>query len=543
MLAVALLPALLFGLFALVPMLDTSSDDDLEDDGTFEGLGVANAVTVEDPEGEDPVGGEDPDAVDPDGEDPDEVDPTVVSITGEDGVTLDVEVTPNEDGSPVDVDGSEQGDVIESPNETTTPLQLNGFGGDDTIGFGYSTSVDPGADNDELALTITQAALDNGDLEAGIVTFDDSADVLAIDIEDGAEGFLHEVRINSSDTVDESTTTETATLFYVLSANEELSIDAAASAAAGEVVFEDGAQVLVQIDLGTETTTTGTDEAGEPTQEVTGAINEDPAIAINRDVTSEQTLDIPAQDGDGEEDEDPVVVPAVTISTDGGEETELALENGNEANGTDDDDVIVATDASPADLDVDAGDGDDMVTLQYPQDVNLTGGAADIEDGQDSVTYVVGSESVTDAIVANEAATAFNEFADSASIQMGPADSLTFEIDPEIEGRLIRVDYSTFFLSNEESSAFDSAAFLIVPDDVDVQAAIDANENGAPDNDLSFLLENFGAVLVGTVDLGGSAEFFGETNDDQEDFDTRFDLTQVFANRDIEAFEYENTAP
>lgn len=125
--------------------------------------------------------------------------PDVVSLTGEDGATVDVEATPTEDGTPVDVDGSELGDVIASPTAPTTPIQLNGLGGDDTIGFGYSTSVAPGLGDDELTLTITQAALDNGDgadtfnisarnvfsdPEAGIFTqiedFDSAEDVLRI---------------------------------------------------------------------------------------------------------------------------------------------------------------------------------------------------------------------------------------------------------------------------------------------------------------------------------------------------------------------------
>lgn len=157
MLAVALLPALLFGLFALVPMLDTSSDGDREDDPDFEGLGIVDTDGDADPDVEEP------DVEDPDVVDPDVVAPDVVSLTGEDGATVDVEATPTEDGTPVDVDGSELGDVIASPTAPTTPIQLNGLGGDDTIGFGYSTSVAPGLGDDELTLTITQAALDNGD--------------------------------------------------------------------------------------------------------------------------------------------------------------------------------------------------------------------------------------------------------------------------------------------------------------------------------------------------------------------------------------------
>lgn len=157
MLAVALLPALLFGLFALVPMLDTSSDGDREDDPDLEGLGIVDTDGDADPDVEEP------DVEDPDVVDPDVVAPDVVSLTGEDGATVDVEATPTEDGIPVDVDGSELGDVIASPTAPTTPIQLNGLGGDDTIGFGYSTSVAPGLGDDELTLTITQAALDNGD--------------------------------------------------------------------------------------------------------------------------------------------------------------------------------------------------------------------------------------------------------------------------------------------------------------------------------------------------------------------------------------------
>jgi hypothetical protein len=50
MLAVALLPALLFGLFALVPMLDPSSDGDREGDPDFEGLGIVDTDGDADPD-------------------------------------------------------------------------------------------------------------------------------------------------------------------------------------------------------------------------------------------------------------------------------------------------------------------------------------------------------------------------------------------------------------------------------------------------------------------------------------------------------------
>jgi len=176
MLAVALLPALLFGLFALVPMLDTSSDGDREDDPDFEGLGIMDTDGDADPDVEEP------DVEDPDVVDPDVVAPDVVSLTGEDGATVDVEATPTEDGTPVDVDGSELGDVIASPTAPTTPIQLNILSGDDTIGFGYSTSVAPGLGDDELTLTITQAALDNGD---GADTFNISASNVFSDPEAG----------------------------------------------------------------------------------------------------------------------------------------------------------------------------------------------------------------------------------------------------------------------------------------------------------------------------------------------------------------------
>lgn len=302
MLAVAFLPFVAFGLLALVPMLDTGEDEVIEDD-----------VVIDDPDMEDPTGeeeegdapdgdaGEDP--VDPDAEEPVAEDPdaeenpaaTVVTITDSDGATRDVEVTEDDvvGDAPVDIDGSELRDVFVAPDEPTVAVRLNGFGGDDSMEFGYSTSVDPGEGVDVLDLTISQEALANGELEAGVVTFDDPVDGLVVEIEDDAVGFLHEVRVNASEAVDDDTVRETVTLFYILSPNEELGIDEEASAAAGRVIFEDGAQVIVEIDLGTETTTTVAGEDGaEPTEDVTGRINDDPTVVLNRDVTSTQTIDV-----------------------------------------------------------------------------------------------------------------------------------------------------------------------------------------------------------------------------------------------------------
>ena len=276
MLAVGLLPFIAFGLLALVPMLDTASDDPIAEEDPV-------------PE-EDPVVREDPVV----GEDPVTNTLTSVSVTDADGIETIVEFdSANAVAGEVDtVDGTALRDVIVAPDEATVPLQIKTLEGDDAVQFGFGTSVDPGEGVDVLDLTITAAALANGNLAGGTVDFADTDDALAIEVEDDATGFLHEIRVTLNEAPDAATASQTEVLIYVLSDAEILTIDDAATATAGELVFDQPAQVLVQVNLGTETTVTGTDAEGNPTTTVTGGINDDPTIVLNRDVTSEQTITV-----------------------------------------------------------------------------------------------------------------------------------------------------------------------------------------------------------------------------------------------------------
>ncbi len=182
--------------------------------------------------------------------------------------------------------------MIEASSDPTVAVKLNGKGGDDTIAFGFSSSADGGAGSDDLELTITEDALSNGNLEFGTVVFDDDDDVLTIEIKDDVAGFLHEVRILSTEEPDAETEEDTETLFYILNQSDTLSVDEEASFRAGEIVFEDGAQVVAQIDLGTEVVTMSLDENGDPVEVVSGAINDTPMILLNRTVASQLSFTV-----------------------------------------------------------------------------------------------------------------------------------------------------------------------------------------------------------------------------------------------------------
>lgn len=261
MFTMATLPLLVFSLLSLFPMLGTLLPDLDEPD------------TEPEPDAPDivPIG---------DGIIPDKA--------GDPDSALSQKVLTENDPADEDavvVDGSELRDL-------RTDIALDEKGRDDTIAFSYASSVDGGEGSDYFELTITEDALADGELEFGTVAFDDPADVLTITLDDNATGFLHEVRILSTEEPDVNTEADTETMFYILNQSDTLSVDQEASLLAGEVVFEDGAQVLAQVDLGTEVTISGYDEDGFPTETVTGAINDMPVILLNRAVSSQLSFTV-----------------------------------------------------------------------------------------------------------------------------------------------------------------------------------------------------------------------------------------------------------
>lgn len=542
MLAAGLIPILAFGLLALLPMLETTDTSD-ED------------VTEEDPVLEDPEGEE------PEGEEPVAADPTTITITDVGGEDRDVVVdgTEAEAGERSVVEGSEQRDVVEVPTNPTVNIQLNTLGGDDAIGFGFSTSVDPGEGSDVLTLDITQEALENGALEFGVITFDDSDDALAIEVDEAAAGFIHEVRVVSSQTVDDTTTTETETIYYVLGGTDTLFVNEEATAETGTLVLEDGTQVLTEIDLGTLTRVTGTNEAGEATETVTGEINEDPTILVNRDVSSEQTITLPTTDapteddepveGEGEtdepgEDDTPVegegedpAEPAVTIATDGGEATQAEIVEGR-VSGTETSDVITANADAPADLIVDLGNGDDTANLIIGQDVISATDISteDFDDaGADVINYALSAEAFAAAQATNTAAQSADDFADTSRVELGDADTLTFEIAPEIEGRLIEI-ITVMDNSGGGGATNDTYTnfYVIVPEETDLVDARDTFPNGTGASVTDFLVENYGAVALAIVPLGNQTAGDPDDGEDPTTMGNRVVLNDVIANRAIE---------
>lgn len=337
MMFAALLPIVAFGLLALVPMFDsdtsdtddTASDDDVVDvgdgttgddptgDGTTGDDPTGDGTTGDDPTGDDPTGdgttGDDPTGdpttEDPTTEDPttdpetptdDTVDPepasgTTVVISAADGTERTIDISDDtvfDPTSPPVVEGSEEAETVVASPTPSTEIALNTLGGDDVVSFGYSTSVDPGAGADVLTLEITPEALGNEELNFGTITFNDPTDALTINIPDETTGFLHEIEVQSTTSPEEGTSEQTTTLYYVLSPSQSLTQapDADGEPASETPAFVEDVQIIAQIDLGTVTTVTTTDDAGVTTDTVTSDANTDPLIALNRDVTSTATI-------------------------------------------------------------------------------------------------------------------------------------------------------------------------------------------------------------------------------------------------------------
>ncbi len=505
MLAVGLLPFLAFGLLALVPMLDTSGDDPTTD------------------------------------EDTDTPDITTVTVTDGAGVETVVEFDPADAvvGQTATVEGTATNDTVVAPNEASVPLQINTLDGDDTISFGFGASVDPGEGTDQLNLTLTSAALSNDDLSGGTVDMSGTDDALAIDIEDAATGFLHEVRFQNTDTPDATTTIDSETLIYVLSQSDTLTVDTAASEVAGNVVFVEATQVLVELDLGSETTVTGTDAAGNPTSDVTGAINTDPTVLVNRDIATEQVFVLPTP---VEPVDPPVVEPAPlgTIATDGGAASEVMLDDpiaGEPARltATDTNDVVIIDSSSDEEFTVDLGTGDDTVSLGLFQDVDAATVFERVpadDQGADSVTMVVRPETVLAIQTANATAAAADVIV-GPTLDLGPLDSLTFEIDPTIQGQLVQVNgfaISTPAGGDASAQSDTFAGFYLVPDTVLTEDIVAAMQT--PDFDGDVIITQFGGVGLGTVFLGSEGQA-GNVGEILETWDTTFDLADIAANRAI----------
>jgi len=481
MLAVGLLPFLAFGLLALVPMLDTSGDDPTTD------------------------------------EDTDTPDITTVTVTDGAGVETVVEFDPADAvvGQTATVEGTATNDTVVAPNEASVPLQINTLDGDDTISFGFGASVDPGEGTDQLNLTLTSAALSNDDLSGGTVDMSGTDDALAIDIEDAATGFLHEVRFQNTDTPDATTTIDSETLIYVLSQSDTLTVDTAASEVAGNVVFVEATQVLVELDLGSETTVTGTDAAGNPTSDVTGAINTDPTVLVNRDIATEQVFVLPT--ASEVMLDDPIA----------GEPARLTA--------TDTNDVVIIDSSSDEEFTVDLGTGDDTVSLGLFQDVDAATVFERVpadDQGADSVTMVVRPETVLAIQTANATAAAADVIV-GPTLDLGPLDSLTFEIDPTIQGQLVQVNgfaISTPAGGDASAQSDTFAGFYLVPDTVLTEDIVAAMQT--PDFDGDVIITQFGGVGLGTVFLGSEGQA-GNVGEILEKWDTTFDLADIAANRAI----------
>lgn len=216
---------------------------------------------------------------------------TRITIADLAGVSRSVELSGDDfDGLVPDISASDGPDIISVDEGASQGANLLGLAGDDQILFGYGISADPGEGDDSLTLAISGSALEEASLAAGTVVLSDRSDALKISIDPALGGHIHEVQINQIVNPNLQTEIETARLFYVHAASATLALNEQASLNSGQPVFPDEGEILVQIELGSVTTFTSADDDGNPLQEVTGALNSDPAITLDRAVTSQTVL-------------------------------------------------------------------------------------------------------------------------------------------------------------------------------------------------------------------------------------------------------------
>lgn len=221
-----------------------------------------------------PETGDMTDELDPDSEtaEPYVAGPTTVTVET-DGETTTTTFDDTEFGVAPTVSGTEFRDTITASDETGLAINLDAAAGDDFLSFGFGASVDPGTGSDVMSLNVTQNALasENG---AGTIDMTDTNDSLTISFEDATPEFMHTVRGQSFETVD-GVTIQTDWIDYYASDNADLST--ATLDANTHYAPEDATRVLRVV-------------IGEGTEADPAEINADPAIILNRTISSSVNL-------------------------------------------------------------------------------------------------------------------------------------------------------------------------------------------------------------------------------------------------------------
>lgn len=218
---------------------------------------------------------------------------TIVLIEDAEGNVTETSVDTAGSEGAVTLTGTAEPDIITADPDAGLEFGIASGDGDDVISFGVGVSADGGEGSDSLELTVTGTAFTaNGAAGAEALStradLSDTTDALAIEIADGVEGFVHFVTVTTTgaDTLSEdggSVSRLVSQDLYVLVT------DSAGPPAEEQVLGPDDGTQIVRIDLGAQLETYALADQGSPTS-VQGAINTDPLIAINRDITTETAL-------------------------------------------------------------------------------------------------------------------------------------------------------------------------------------------------------------------------------------------------------------
>lgn len=226
-----------------------------------------------------------------------------------------------------------------------------GTTGDDTINVGFGANVDGGEGDDTINLNITAEALEVENARSGTIDLTEPEDALNIELPDEFEGNVHVVTLTETVTNgSEITTTET---MYLTTSESDEAFDPTQFNSIEEEEAA-GYTRLAVIGLGS---TVDTLDADGNVESTTGAINADPLVVVDAEVTTTTevlassdaaddegddetedtgTDDTETDDGAGGEEDDTETADDSEETDDGAEEEDAGEETGD--TGTDPED-------------------------------------------------------------------------------------------------------------------------------------------------------------------------------------------------------------
>ncbi len=249
-------------------------------------------------------------------------DPGVATITDDEGTVSTIDLAMS-----TDVIGTTGDDTIQADEASALALNVRGEEGDDTINVGFGANVDGGEGDDTINLNITAEALEVENARSGTIDLTEPEDALNIELPDEFEGNVHVVTLTETVTNgSEITTTET---MYLTTSESDEAFDPTQFNSIEEEEAA-GYTRLAVIGLGS---TVDTLDADGNVESTTGAINADPLVVVDAEVTTttEVLASSDAADDEGDDEtEDTGTDDTETDDGAGGEEDDTETEDDSE---------------------------------------------------------------------------------------------------------------------------------------------------------------------------------------------------------------------